>query len=1807
MVDIAGHAGTAYVEIRPDFATLNRELAAEGPRLASRGKQLGAELSRSFKVDPSGARRGFAAGEASARQYGRVAERAHAGVRRRAEESVATNALLTGSFRQMARTAVTAGAGFAAAYVGLAKAKDAVKSTEELAHATEVLHRNTGLSIKSSSDWVGIAQARGIQSGALSMSFTRLSKAFIGADKGQKAASDSLKALGLTQAQVHAGAGNFGTALNLTADSLGKMKGGTDRLAASQSVLGRGSKDLIPLFSEGRKGLDEQLGAAKKYGVELNSQTLPLLDKLVANQRQTKLASLGMKVAFTEAVAPGLLKVEGAALRVARVLNDPSLSSDERWKKIGKIVGPLVKSVEHQAEAALPAIASTVGRNAPKVALAFVHGFEQTDIWGKLAIGTFLLKRMGGIGAFAALGRRGGVAMGAGVAEGEAAAASGGRFARVGRLIGNTIGVAAAAVIAAKISSSLSSTAVDLVTLGLQKPKRQIQIEHDTSVLNQAQRLGLEHDTGPRGSTTRADLTVAAQHAQRSGRLGLATDLTQIEKDFPKIQAGNLDKARQAFDKYSKSAKDAKAATQDMTDKTVNLIAGWRRTAESDVTSTAKTMGLKSKEGQRSVTAAFKAAAGAIKQAMDSGQISTQGGMREMRNIMGIYSKSGKDAVAKNTSLFVGNVRQAMRKGEIATRDGMKYIHDAFAAEARSFGLSKPAALQLAGIQSLQSQGTPVTGRAKGGFAGGGVHQFGSPGGNGPDNILANIGGETVRVGSGEVAVVYNGDQIADMNVRLAREGGLGGYFRKPWRDHSAAQSARAFAQGGAVKHVPRVTVAGRSSDLKTVVQGSLDKSRDLANEKLDKLAATAAKAASVLGGISVGGATGPSGVGTWNGIPVANWLINALKWAKAHGGNTQITSGYRPGFDPTTASGTSEHQGTRYPHGAIDFGGRYNDPVALAHKLSFLRSLRGYPGPKPILPIGFHDDGHLSGTGHAKGGIVGLAKGGDVSAARHLRLHGHPMFHAEGPRYYDAAYKFFHRYAKRGPYQTPLRGHAEGAFRSWVHRAHVPFDIHARRSDYDMRGFWSAGGSSHWHRGSHFPDTYKTPYDTTFSRQPRYATRNNPFDWVGNKLVNMRTGRIIFAAKGGVVGKLAGLAKGGPVARAAGAAMRFATGGWATKDYRSTPNYHLSATRVDAVRRSVGLPSIFDWVALAESTDRPGIVNGIHATGLWQIYNHPDLVRRYGSMTVPLHNAQAAKSLYNAGGMGPWAASRSGWSGHSGPRLGGAGGTVSGGGSGAPHITKPGGTTLEVGDSLGVGTRPYLKKVLGGKVFSDVLGGRSSASGVAALRKLLKRHPHPDRIFFDLGTNDGSASAFAASLKQADAISGTVELLVPLLHGPKAASKNAELHRLAAASSDIRVFNPGLKGLGGDHIHFSAAGYKARAARFARAAGAHATAPKHTAQIPKSIRRLANIRIPHLGDFWNQQVARYLGRIDQDDKGEPHLQNLLSAVQSEPTLIPTELAARVAALVGQGTPPTVAPQVAALERLIANRDDRLQQLVNESNLGAVGLKAENKQIGRDGGTFDKIAKQVTAIARKLGPVRAELGRLRKIKKPSAAQQGKLRALSNESIDLGGELKLLTGTTSPNVSAHASLRGISDSSTLGRINRELSAEIGRRDTLKSSLADLPFSIQEAKDELDLGAGSLRGQLATLTGKAAGTSATDNSGLVDLLKQQLREANVRTAVSERQFQVLRDFPPYGGSFATGGVVPGPPGEPRTIIAHGGETITPEGQAGGDVQVILNVAPGMEWLRQFIQVETRRTTRSDARTGARVLAGRGGGGF
>lgn len=209
--------------------------------------------------------------------------------------------------------------------------------------------------------------------------------------------------------------------------------------------------------------------------------------------------------------------------------------------------------------------------------------------------------------------------------------------------------------------------------------------------------------------------------------------------------------------------------------------------------------------------------------------------------------------------------------------------------------------------------------------------------------------------------------------------------------------------------------------------------------------------------------------------------------------------------FDPATAMRgidcsafailVCKHAGAQDPSGHDFNGSGFTGDIDRVCKRAFV----GQPGDLVMWgdPNGSH--------GHVGVYVGGLTEKSAVGA---------PLFTKEGPEFYTAALAHNSGFAVAGPYQTTLTGPQETAFRAWLTARNVPFDFAATIVDYDMRGYWKnivlPGGT--W-TGGHFPDTYKTPYDTSFSKESIYATGANPFEWRGEKLIDTRDGSIVFWA----------------------------------------------------------------------------------------------------------------------------------------------------------------------------------------------------------------------------------------------------------------------------------------------------------------------------------------------------------------------------------------------------------------------------------------------------------------------------------------------------------------------------------------------------------------------------------------------------------------------------------------------------------------------------------------------------------------------
>lgn len=311
---------------------------------------------------------------------------------------------LTKSYGQLGK-ATRYGIGFLGVG-GLFALKSSITGTEELAKSTSAFNRNLGLSVKTSSEWASLANARGIDNSTLTMSFGKLGKSFVEANRKGGSARTALNQLGITHDQTAKGAHNLSYAISVVANAFGKAKGGPERQAAALGVLGKSYKDVIPLFAEGKKGLEGQLHWADEFGSTLNGKSLKGMMAMVTAQREFKASMFGLQVQATTALLPAIHAVDDEVNTFASTLANPKLSDTQKITRIGKQFEELEDTLIGVITDALPKVAEGGGVLGVKLAGAVVKGFLNSNIWGKLVISTWIFKFLGGFGVLGKAGAK---------------------------------------------------------------------------------------------------------------------------------------------------------------------------------------------------------------------------------------------------------------------------------------------------------------------------------------------------------------------------------------------------------------------------------------------------------------------------------------------------------------------------------------------------------------------------------------------------------------------------------------------------------------------------------------------------------------------------------------------------------------------------------------------------------------------------------------------------------------------------------------------------------------------------------------------------------------------------------------------------------------------------------------------------------------------------------------------------------------------------------------------------------------------------------------------------------------------------------------------------------------------------------------------------------------------------------------------------------------------------------------------------------------------------------------------------------
>lgn len=411
------------------------------------------------------------------------------------------------------------GVGIVAGIATVATAEKAVSVTEQLAKTTLTLHKSFGIAVKDASRWAAVSQARGADGKQMTMGFKALatqvrnatqadgkhekqldnlraknairisqaeedashmkdqgkarekltrvqvSAARAEADLSKKTGSqlELFEQLGISQQELVKHGNDMNWVLRAVSDGLASMPTGTDKAAISAKLFGRTWTTIAPLVRDGSKALDEQLHLADKYGATMGGDTVAELQKHIKAQREAKLATLGLQVAFGTKVAPTLTKIiektsafaaemhsgAGAGGRFARQARQIADDLTPVWNAL-KTTGKYLAEHPRLVVAAAAAYASFKAvRGTLKIANDIRDIGSAITAVGKRAAKTKLAAILadGARGAGARVGKALGVVgdvvsttMSDAASRGAAAMSGQGRWKKAGRIAGRTFG-----------------------------------------------------------------------------------------------------------------------------------------------------------------------------------------------------------------------------------------------------------------------------------------------------------------------------------------------------------------------------------------------------------------------------------------------------------------------------------------------------------------------------------------------------------------------------------------------------------------------------------------------------------------------------------------------------------------------------------------------------------------------------------------------------------------------------------------------------------------------------------------------------------------------------------------------------------------------------------------------------------------------------------------------------------------------------------------------------------------------------------------------------------------------------------------------------------------------------------------------------------------------------------------------------------------------------------------------------------------------------------------------------------------------
>ncbi len=221
-----------------------------------------------------------------------------------------------------------------------------VKSFADAGSGIYDLSLKTGFSTESLSEWKYMAGQCGGSLDDVEIAAKKMANTITDADNGLKTATDTFDKLGISIDDIK----NMKPEdqFNTLATAIAAIENPTKKASMAQDVFGKSSTNLLPIFAEGKTGMNDMREAAHKLAVVFDTETAKKADALGDAQDKLKTAFAGVGQSIATTLAPALTslatKITGLITNVQSWIQEhPTLVS---WiTKGGVAIGGLMMAL----------------------------------------------------------------------------------------------------------------------------------------------------------------------------------------------------------------------------------------------------------------------------------------------------------------------------------------------------------------------------------------------------------------------------------------------------------------------------------------------------------------------------------------------------------------------------------------------------------------------------------------------------------------------------------------------------------------------------------------------------------------------------------------------------------------------------------------------------------------------------------------------------------------------------------------------------------------------------------------------------------------------------------------------------------------------------------------------------------------------------------------------------------------------------------------------------------------------------------------------------------------------------------------------------------------------------------------------------------------------------------------------------------------------------------------------------------------------------------------------------------------------